>query len=60
MKNEMIYNYIDDNMPEFAKPTIRKLCQKGFLEGEKDGLNLTYDMLRIFTVLDRPGVFDKE
>lgn len=60
MKNEMIYNYIDDNMPEFAKPTIRKLCQKGFLEGEKDGLNLTYDMLRIFTVLDRAGVFDKE
>ena len=58
VKNEMIYNYIDDNMPEFARPTIRKLCDKGILKGEKQGLNLTYDMLRIFTVLDRAGVFD--
>lgn len=55
---EMIYNYIDDNMPEFARPTIQKLCDKGYLQGDSNGLNLKYDMLRILTILDRAGVFD--
>lgn len=59
-EKKMIYNYIDDNMPEFARPTIQKLCNKGILKGDSTGLNLTYDMLRIFTILDRAGVFDKE
>lgn len=57
MNNEMVYNYIDDNMPEFARATIQKLCDKGFLKGDKQGLNLTYDMLRILVILDRTGVF---
>ena len=57
VKNEMIYNYIDNNMPEFARPTIQKLCDKGFLKGTESGLNLTYDMLRTLVILDRAGVF---
>lgn len=59
VEGDMIYNYIDDNMPEFAKPTIKKLCDKGYLKGEESGLNLNYDMLRIFVILDRCGIFDK-
>lgn len=56
----MIYNNIDNNMPSFARPTIQKLCDKGYLKGDGKGLDLTYDMLRILTILDRAGVFDKE
>lgn len=52
----MIYDHIDD-MPAFAKPTIQKLCDKGFLKGDSSGLNLSYDMLRILVILDRTGVF---
>lgn len=58
IEEKMIYNYIDDNMPDFAKPTIKKLCDKGLLKGDEGGLGLTYEMLRTFVVLDRCGIFD--
>ena len=54
----MIYNYIDENMPEWARPTIQKLVEKGFLVGGESGLNLTEEMLRIFVVNDRAGLYD--
>ena len=54
------YRYVDKNMPEYAKPTISKLFNKGFLKGDSSGnLNLTDEMLRILVVLDRSGSFDK-
>lgn len=57
--NSEKYNYVDETMPEFAKPTIRKLWNKGYLKGDDNGrLNLTYDMLRILVILDRSGTFD--
>lgn len=59
LKNPMIYNYIDNNMPDWAKPTIQKLVDKGILKGNENGLNLNDDMLRILVVLDRMGVCDK-
>lgn len=52
-----IYNYIDDNMPDWAKPTIKKLVNKGFLTGNERGLNLNTTMMRILVILDRVGVF---
>ncbi len=52
------YNYIDENLPSWATPTVRKLADKGFLKGDEEGLGLTFDMLRILVVLDRAGVFD--
>lgn len=56
----MVYNYVDANMPDYAKPTIQKLIDKGYLQGESnDKLHLTDEMLRIFVILDRSGVFDK-
>lgn len=59
IKNPMIYNYIDDNMPDWAQPTVKKLVDKGFLKGEDEGLELTDEMLRILTISDRAGVFDR-
>ncbi len=55
----MIYDYMDDNMPEWAKPTIQKLMDKGVLVGDDKGrLGLTMDMLRIFAANDRAGLYD--
>ena len=57
---EMVYNYIDDNMPEWAKPTVQKLIDKGALKGDEKGkLMLTGTMLRLFVIHDRMGVYDK-
>lgn len=59
IKEPMIYNYVDANMPEYAKPIIQKLMNKGYLKGDSSGnLNLTDDMLRILVILDRSGAFD--
>ena len=59
VEKPMKYGYVDNNMPEYAKPTIQKLINKGYLKGESNGnLNLTDDMLRILVILDRSGKFD--
>lgn len=55
----MIYDYMDDNMPDWAKPTIQKLMDKGFLVGDDEGrLGLTMDAIRIFVANDRAGIYD--
>jgi len=58
LSNPMIYNFIDDNMPVWARPTIEKLVSKGYLQGDDNGLGLTDEMLRIFVVNDRAGLYD--
>ena len=58
LKNPMVYNYIDDNMPEWARPTIQKLVDKGILKGGDDGLNLTEDLMRILVINDRAGLYE--
>jgi hypothetical protein len=48
------YNYIDGNMPDSYRPTIQKLVNAGFLQGnEKGELMLTTDMMRMLTILCR-------
>ena len=57
---DMLYNYMDNNMPDWAKPTVQKLIDKGALKGnEKGELLLTDVMLRIFVANDRMGLYDK-
>lgn len=57
---QMIYNYVDENMPEWARNTVQKLISNGYLKGDADGkLGLTHDMLRMLVIIDRTGVFDK-
>ena len=59
-ETEMTYNYIDKNMPDWARPTIQKLVEKGYLNGnEKGELGLNDTMLKIFVVNDRAGMYDK-
>lgn len=54
------YDYFDSNLPNYAKPTIKKLINKGYLNGDSSGrLDLSGDMLRILVILDRSGAFDK-
>lgn len=56
LSNPFIYNYIDENMPSWARASVQKLIDKGALNGEGGGWNLTYDQLRIITWLDRLGL----
>lgn len=59
VENPMVYNYIDDNMPDWAKPTIQKMVDKGFLKGDENGcLGLSEELLRMFVVNDRAGLYD--
>lgn len=62
----MRYNAIGE-LPEWAKPTIRKLVKAGVLEGKTDAvdadglpaaLDLSEDMLRLLVMNDRAGVYD--
>lgn len=58
LENPMIYNYVDNNMPDFARPTIQKLMDKDILQGNERGeLGLTYDMLRMLVINDRAGLY---
>ena len=58
MKNPMIYNYIDGNMPKWAHEAVRKAVDKGILKGEEEGLNLTYSDLRTIVREYRAGLYD--
>ena len=58
MKNPMIYNYIDENMPKWAHEAVRKAVDKGILKGEDEGLNLTYSDLRTIVREYRAGLYD--
>lgn len=58
LENPMIYNFVDENMPEWARPTIKNLTKKGILAGnENSELKLNTDMIRILVLLDRQGIF---
>lgn len=52
------YMYTQD-VPEWGRATIQKLMDKGIYKGAApDNLRLTEDMLRIFVVHDRMGLYD--
>lgn len=57
-KPPMIYNYIDNNMPEWARPTVQKLLNNGVLKGTEQGLNLNEEILRMLVINDRAGLYD--
>ena len=58
LKNPMIYNYIDDNMPEWARASVKKAVDKGIIKGDDNGLNFTYNDLRSIVREDRAGMFE--
>ena len=62
---EVRYNTLND-LPDWAKPTITKMINKGYLGGggdkDADGnptdLDLSMDMIRVFVVNDRAGLYN--
>ena len=58
LKNPMIYNYIDDNMPEWAREAVQAAVDKGALKGEGGGLGLTYADLRTIVREYRMGMYN--
>ena len=53
-----IYRRLAD-VPEFGRPTVTKLVDKGWLLGVAPGdLGIGADMLRTLTILDRAGLFE--
>ncbi len=50
---EMIYNYIDKNMPEWARASVQWAVDRGIVAGNENGLNLTDDNLKVICWLHR-------
>lgn len=48
-----------NQLPGWAVPTIIKLVERGLLRGDGRGLDLSMDMMRIFVVNDRAGLYDR-
>ena len=54
---EKVYNWTEE-VPEWARPTVQKLLDKGYLKGnEKGELELTYSMLKMIVINDRAGLY---
>lgn len=47
-----------DKVQDWARPTAKKLVDKGVLQGDGQALNLSYDLLRTLVTLDRLGKLD--
>ncbi len=48
-----------DDVPDWGKPTVKKLMDKGYLEGTAEGvLNLDHNLLRGLVINDRAGLYD--
>ena len=51
--------YVDGNMPEWMKPTIKKLANKGYLKGsDQNSFEISLQFARTLVILDRAGLFD--
>ena len=53
LKHPMIYNYVDQNMPVWARAAVKWAMDTGILKGDGDGLNLDDKDLRYLTMLHR-------
>ena len=54
---EVRYNTVEE-CPDWARETIQKLIDKGYLGGNGQGLDLSHDMVRVLVIQDRAGNFD--
>ncbi len=53
LKNPMIYNYIDGNMPSWAHESVQWCMDKGIIQGTGNGLGLDDTKLWMCTILHR-------
>lgn len=56
MDKEVRYKTLDD-VPAWGKATVEKLLDKDLLLGGDNGLDISEDMLRIFVINDRAGLY---
>lgn len=57
MRQAETYNTVEE-CPAWARPTVQKLVNKGYLEGNSDGdLDMSYDFMRVLVINDRAGVY---
>ena len=54
---EVRYNTVEE-CPSWARETVQKLIDKGYLGGNGQGLDLSHDMVRVLVIQDRAGNFD--
>lgn len=55
---EKVYNWTLE-VPEWARSTVQKLLDKGYLQGNDKGeLELTYSMIKLLVINDRAGLYD--
>ena len=52
-----IYNTLND-IPDWGRPTVAKLVNKGLIQGDGNGLNISDTMLRIVVLNDRAGLYN--
>lgn len=53
---EVRYNTVSE-CPSWARETVQKLVNRGYLNGTGEGLDLSADMVRLLVILDRAGAF---
>ena len=58
LKHPTVWNYIDENLPEWARHTMEKLVSRGLLKGDENGLWLTEELLRMLVINDRAGLYN--
>ena len=54
-KERMVYNYIDENMPQWAREGVQWCLDNGIVQGTGDGLGLDDKDLKYCTILMRMG-----
>ena len=59
IESTFIYNWVDDNMPDWAKPAVTAAIKCGAIKGDEEGkLNLSYKDLRTIVREYRVGLYD--
>ena len=53
INNKMIYNYIDENMPEWAREGVQWCIDNGIIQGTGEGLGLDDKDLKYCTIMMR-------
>lgn len=53
---EVRYNTVEE-CPDWARGTVQKLIDKGYLGGNGQGLDLSHDMVRLLVIQDRAGCY---
>jgi N-acetylmuramoyl-L-alanine amidase CwlA len=60
VQTTMIYNYVDDNMPPWARPAVQAAMDCGAIQGDEQGrLGLSYKDLRAICREYRCGMYNK-